>query len=77
MSAFVAQWIEHQPSKLRVAGSSPAECVKGEKMTTLEIMDLIGRLIICLMIVSGMLIFITCNVNFVEKKDEESDLEDN
>jgi len=46
-------------------------------MTTLEIMDLIGRLIICFMIVSGMLIFITCNVNFVEKKDEESDLEDN
>ena len=47
------------------------------KMTTLEILDLVGRLIICFMIVSGMLIFITCNVNYVEKKDEERDDEDN
>jgi len=46
-------------------------------MSTLEILDLIGRLIICLMIVSGMMIFITCNVNFVEKKDEEPDEQDN
>ena len=45
------------------------------KVTTLEILDLVGRLIICFMIVSGMLIFITCNVNYVEKNDEKNDEE--
>ena len=46
-------------------------------MTGWEIADIIGRVLVCLTIVSGMLIFLTCNLNFLKKKDSDSKLKDN
>ena len=44
-----------------------------------ELMDLLGRLIICLGIISSIILFATVNVNYLPKEEDETekDHEDN